>query len=74
MVTIHADEYARLLKQEIQLIKYKESCTTKAAEVKRLQDQLAHFKKHVAMLRSQKEDSLDTENKKPLFANVMPVN
>lgn len=69
-VTIFAEEYARLLKQEIQLIKYKESCQTKSAEVKRLQDQLAYYRKQVLLLRRGNED--EPENKKPFdFANVM---
>lgn len=45
MVEISAGEYKRLLDQEIQLMKYKDMCTKKAVENKRLQDKLAYYKK-----------------------------
>lgn len=71
-ITIGSDEYTRLLKQEIQLIKYKETCQAKAVEVKRLQTQLAYFKKQISMLRkNQKDEHDDSDNKK--ISKVMPL-
>lgn len=44
-ITISSDEYSRLLQNEVKLIKFTELCQTKASEIKRLQDQLAYFKR-----------------------------
>lgn len=72
-MVISAEEYSRLLKQEIQLIKYKESCQQKSVEVKRLQDQVIYLKKQVLRRKLQAEHPDDPENKKQhVFANVMP--
>lgn len=75
MVIVFTDEYARLLKQEVQLIQYKESCNAKALELKRLQDQLSYFKKQISMLRNKQMNDQDdaTNEKTSLFANVMPL-
>lgn len=70
-VTILAEDYARFLKQEIQLMKCKELCQNKTAELKRLQTQLSYFKKQVLILRKNQKNNEDSENKKPIFANVM---
>lgn len=72
-MNIFVEDYDRFLKQEIQLIKFKESCQKKSAELKRLHDQLAYFKKQVLILRNKQNSDQNCENrpKKPTFANVM---
>lgn len=70
-MTIFVEEYDRFLKQEIQLIKFKESCHKKSAELKKLHDQLAYFKKQVLILRNKPNDDQNCENKKPNLANVI---
>lgn len=75
MISISCEEYSRLLKSNVQLIKYKELCQTKSSEIKRLQDQVGYFKKLVHMLRHKGKGDNDPDQKKQLkLANVMPVN
>lgn len=70
-VLISSEEYVRFLKYEVQLMKYKEICTSKATELKRLHDQLAYYKKQNQILRNAKDDAENSENKKPTLENVM---
>lgn len=73
-ITILAEEYGRLLIQESLHMKCKESCKKKAAEIKRLQDQLIHYKKQVLMLRAKQNDDQDVENKRPTLVKVNLIN
>lgn len=43
--TISSSEYNRYLQLEAQLDKYKSICAQKSKEIKRLQDQVSHFKR-----------------------------
>lgn len=72
-VTIFAEEYARFLKQEIQMIKYKEACQEKAAEIKKLQDQLGYFKKQVLILRNNQKEVEPPSKKQSDFATVIKL-
>lgn len=45
-------------------MKYKESCQLKAAEMKKLQDQVAYFRRKVSILRNQTKDDENPNNKK----------
>lgn len=73
-MTIFAEEYARLLKQEIQMIKYKEACQEKSAEIKKLQDQLSYFKKQVLILRNNQKEVEPPSKKHTDFATVIKLN
>lgn len=44
-ITISCTEYARLLQNDVQLLKYKETCNSKAAEIKKLQTQVLYYRK-----------------------------
>lgn len=46
-IVISRTEYMRLLKAEVQGIRFKESCQNKASEIKKLQMQVAYYKKQV---------------------------
>lgn len=66
------EEYARLLKQEIQLIKLKETCQKKSTELKRLQNQNAYLQKQLYIARKNKKKEDDPEqNHQTIFGNVM---
>ena len=63
-------EYARLLRNEVQLVRFKESCNSKANEIKKLQTQLAYFKRQ-AMKRSAEASQEPEEDEHADFANVI---
>lgn len=70
---VKPEEYARLLKQEIQLIKLKETCQKKSTELKRLQNQNAYLQKQLFIARSNRKKGDDPEqNMQSIFENVMP--
>lgn len=46
-IVISRTEYARLLRAEVQGMRFKESCQNKASEIKKLQMQVAYYKKQV---------------------------
>lgn len=61
-ILISPNDYARFLKQEIQLTRYDEIIRTKAAEIKRLQSQVSYYKKQSSHLRKNlEEDSIDNK-------------
>lgn len=60
MITITSDEYSRLLQNEVKLIKFETLCQKKAVEVKRLQDQVAHYKRQ-AMKNASNVEIIDSE-------------
>lgn len=47
-IMISPEKLARLLRNEVQLIKMKELCRDKSNEIKKLQTQLAYYKKQAA--------------------------
>lgn len=47
-IMISSEKLARLLRNEVQLIKVKEICRDKSNEIKKLQTQLAYYKKQAA--------------------------
>lgn len=68
---IKTEEYARLLKNEVQGMKYKEMYENKLAELKRSNDMVAYYKKMNLKLRQSKVEDENTENKRPFLDNVM---
>lgn len=64
-ILISSEEYAHFLKQSVQLIKFKELNQNKALEIKRLQTQVAYYKKQNTMLRKPEGDDDATDNKIP---------
>lgn len=63
-ILISSDDYARFLKQEIQLTRCDEIIRAKAAEIKRLQNQVLYYKKQSSQLRKNLEDD-SIDNKIP---------
>lgn len=68
---IKVEEYARLLKNEVQGIKYKEMYEKKLAELKRSNDMVAYYEKMNMKLRQSKAEDENAENKRPFLDNVM---
>lgn len=62
MITITREEYARLLRIEVQLMKYKELCEKKTKQLKELQSQVAHYKKQAAKRRKPNEPVQNNSN------------
>lgn len=60
MITISSEEYSRLLQNEIKIMKFKEQCQTKASEIKKLQDQVAYFKRQT-MIKNSCGDTDDSQ-------------
>lgn len=68
---IKVEEYARLLKNEVQGMKYKEMYEKKLAELKRSNDMVTYYKKMSLKLRQSKPEVENTQNKRPILDNVM---
>lgn len=70
MIMITPEQYSHFLKQEVQLIKYKETCISKSAEIKSLQTKVSYFKKEVLKLRN-RNNAMESDTDDPVFANVI---
>ena len=64
-ITISSEEYARLLKNEVQLVKYKGLVQNKSSEIKRLQDLLNYYKRKANRQCDNKPDEKD-DTQKPI--------
>lgn len=66
-ITISCTEYARLLHNDVQLLKCKETCNSKAAEIKKLQTQVLYYRKQANKKRTTEMHQEDGEENADLL-------
>lgn len=55
-INISCTEYARLLHNDVQLMKYKETCNSKSNEIRKLHVQLSYYKRQAMKRNSEVPD------------------